>query len=138
MYLTYKETETAASAQHIHDGLARLRSRIGERLTVFGKWRPKLFMIAVLIAAITFLHYYTTLSAHHLHLFYQNLYFLPVILAGFWFGLRGGLIASLSITVLYLPFSIMNWEGFSPNDLILLCHIRNGRGTRIPVHQSRE
>jgi len=123
MYLTDGETDTTAYALHIHDGLARLRSRIAERLTVFGKWRPKLFMIVVLIAAITFLHYYTTLSAHHLHLFYQNLYFLPVILAGFWFGLRGGLIASLSVTVLYLPFSILNWEGFSPNDLNTLMEI---------------
>lgn len=117
MYLTDGETKTTAHAFHIHDEPARLSARITDRLTVFRKSSTKLFLIAAFVAVITFLHYYTTLSAHHLHLFYQNLYFLPVILAGFWFGLRGGLITSLSITVLYLPFTVMNWKDFSPNDL---------------------
>jgi signal transduction histidine kinase len=116
MYLSDRVTDATAHAMQIHGGLARLGPRTGRGLTAFRKWGAKPTLIVVLIAVITFLHYYTRLSAHHLHLFYQNLYFLPVILAGFWFGLRGGLITSLSITVLYLPFCLINWEGFSPND----------------------
>jgi signal transduction histidine kinase len=69
-----------------------------------------------LIAAITLLHYSTRLGAHHFHIFYQGLYFLPVLLAGLWFGLRGGVLASLSITILYLPFTVMHWNAFSSDD----------------------
>jgi signal transduction histidine kinase len=39
------------------------------------------------------------------------------MLAGFWFGVKGGLGTSLSITILYLPFTTMHWEGFSSSDL---------------------
>jgi signal transduction histidine kinase len=38
------------------------------------------------------------------------------MLAGFWFGLRGGLGTSLSITLLYLPFTVMHWNAFSAGD----------------------
>lgn len=57
------------------------------------------------------------------HIFYRELYFLPLILAGFWFGLRGGLVTSLSITALYLPFTLMHWQGFSPDDFDKLLEI---------------
>jgi len=70
----------------------------------------------LLIAAITFAHYSTELGAHHYHVFYQGLYFLPVLLAGLWFGLRGGIVASLSITILYLPFTVIHWQAFSSED----------------------
>jgi signal transduction histidine kinase len=69
-----------------------------------------------MIVATTLLHYSTELEAHHFHVFYQGLYFIPVLLAGLWFGLRGGLVASLSITVLYLPFTVMHWKAYSPDD----------------------
>src|SRR5574342_289146 len=77
----------------------------------------KIIIIAILVAGITFFHYYTESKEHLYHLSYQGLYFLPVMLAGFWFGLKGGLETSLSITILYLPFTIMHWDGFSPGDL---------------------
>jgi len=76
----------------------------------------KVIIIAILVVGITFFHYFTELKVHHYHIFYQGLYFVPVMLAGFWFGLRGALGASLSITILYLPFTIMHWKGFSAND----------------------
>ena len=78
--------------------------------------RAKILVIALLIAATTFFHYSTELGAHYYHVFYQGLYFLPVLLAGFWFGLRGGILASLSITILYLPFTVMHWQAFSAED----------------------
>jgi signal transduction histidine kinase len=40
-----------------------------------------------------------------------------VILGGFWFGLRGGLITSFSIMASYIPFVILRWDSFSPDDL---------------------
>ncbi len=67
--------------------------------------------IALLVAGITILHYITELPKHSYHLFYQGLYFLPVILGGFWFGLRGGLLVSITITLLYIPFTVLTWNG---------------------------
>jgi len=76
----------------------------------------KIAFVAFLVGGITFAHYFTEWNVHYYHIFYQGLYFLPVILAGFWFGLRGALAASLSITILYLPFTVVHWNGFSADD----------------------
>ncbi|MFH1703660.1 MAG: histidine kinase dimerization/phospho-acceptor domain-containing protein, partial [Nitrospirota bacterium] len=78
--------------------------------------KPRIILIATLVVSISFLHYFTEMKQIYQHIFYRELYFLPLILSGFWFGLRGGLIASLSITVLYLPFILSHWQGFSPDD----------------------
>ena len=40
--------------------------------------------------AITVLHYTTTTQRHQIHDIYRRLYYLPIILGGFWFSLRGG------------------------------------------------
>lgn len=65
--------------------------------------------VFILIIAITALHYLTLREETVRHLVYRELYFLPIILLGLWFGLGGGLIASLLITVLYIP-SIPSWS----------------------------
>lgn len=75
----------------------------------------RIAIIAVLVAGISLLHYITQLGRAYEHSFYRELYFLPIILAGFWFGLRGGLPTSLTITILYLPFIFGQQEGFSPS-----------------------
>ena len=49
----------------------------------------KIIFLFASVLTITLCHYFTELKVHHYHIFYQGLYFLPVILAGFWFGLRG-------------------------------------------------
>lgn len=76
----------------------------------------KITLIVIMVAAITYFHYTTSPDEHYRHLFYQEIYFLPLILAGFWFGLRGALATSFGITALYLPFIFMHWTGFSPQD----------------------
>jgi signal transduction histidine kinase len=75
----------------------------------------KMPLIMVLVGGISYLHYATAMSQHYEHIFYRELYFLPIILAGFWFGLKGALLTSASITGLYLPFIVMHWQHFSPN-----------------------
>lgn len=70
--------------------------------------------IASLVVGISLLHYLTQPSRPYEHTFYRELYFLPLILASFWFGLRGGLATSLSITALYLPFVFRQQGWFSP------------------------
>ncbi|WP_027367321.1 ATP-binding protein [Desulfocurvibacter africanus] len=77
----------------------------------------KVVAVVILVAVITFLHYVTASTLHHYHAIYRELYFLPVMLAGFWFGLRGGLITSVSISLLYLPVIVLQWNGLSADDL---------------------
>ncbi len=79
--------------------------------------RIRIILVATLVAGITLLHYSTEWKVHYYHIFYQGLYFLPVMLVGFWFGLRGALCVSLSITILYLPFTVAHWKGLSAEDL---------------------
>ncbi len=67
-------------------------------------------LVSALVVVITLLHYVTGHSQLYYHLFYRDLYYLPLILAGVWFGLRGALVTSLSITVLFLPFVFLTWR----------------------------
>ncbi len=76
----------------------------------------KILLIAALVLGISALHYGTQLTEHHYHIFYREIYFLPIILAGFWFGLRGAVCTSLAISAAYLPFIVRHWQGFSPDD----------------------
>lgn len=96
--------------------LKKVGSRLLDALGRDPKSMAKETVIALLVVIITVSHYQTERHAHLYHVFYQGLYFLPVILSGFWFGLRGGLITSLGITLLYTPFTIMYWSGFSAAD----------------------
>ena len=83
----------------------------------------KIGILTILVGITTVLHYSTQHSQMYLHLIYREFYFLPIILAGFWYGLRGGLITSLSITALYLPFTMLSWNSFSPDDLAKVIEI---------------
>jgi two-component system, NtrC family, sensor histidine kinase HydH len=64
--------------------------------------------IYLAIATITALHYFTSPHQHQLHDIYRRLYYLPIILAAFMNGLRGGLIASIIVCLLYAPHA---WAG---------------------------
>ncbi|MBA3016127.1 MAG: GHKL domain-containing protein [Desulfobulbaceae bacterium] len=64
----------------------------------------KISVITLLVIGITTLHYQTDHLKILNHIFFRELYFLPIILAGFWFGIYGGIGASLFVTFLYLPF----------------------------------
>jgi two-component system sensor histidine kinase HydH len=69
--------------------------------------------IALLVLCITILHYRTDHLNISSHILFRELYFLPIILAGFWFGVSGGMGASLSVTLWYLPFVLALPEGIS-------------------------
>ncbi|MCK5195011.1 MAG: DUF4118 domain-containing protein [Desulfobulbaceae bacterium] len=77
----------------------------------------KISLIIVLVAITTILHFATKQSQFYYHIVLRELYFLPILLAAFWYGIRGGLVSSVGISVLYLPLVIMHWQGFSPEDL---------------------
>jgi signal transduction histidine kinase len=63
------------------------------------------------VIAISLLHYLTPLHFPYLHDIFQRLYYLPIILAGFWFGLRGGLLCSVIVSIVYAPHIFYQWGG---------------------------
>ena len=81
--------------------------------------KVKMALIAILVVGISSLHYGTDNSHRYLHIFYRELYFLPIVLAAFWFGLRGALATSLTITILFIPFTLTHWQNLSPDDFSL-------------------
>jgi len=102
--------------------------------------KEKAVFIAGQVLAVTALHYGTRLSEHHYHIFFRELYYVPIMLAAFWFGLKGGLRTSLSVSALYLPFIVMNWQHFSPDDFnkILEILVYNAVGMTLGILRDRE
>jgi signal transduction histidine kinase len=68
-------------------------------------------LLAIAIIAISLLHYLTPLHLHYLHDIFQRLYYLPIILAAIWFGLRGGLACSMAVSIAYAPHILFQWGG---------------------------
>lgn len=102
--------------------------------------KTRIALIVILVVGISLLHYLTDQSRYHYHVFYGELYFLPIVLAGFWFGLRGALATSLVITAAYLPFIYWHWHGFSSDDFdrMLSMALYNSIATFIGVLKDRE
>ncbi|GAB4336710.1 MAG: hypothetical protein Kow0089_07320 [Desulfobulbaceae bacterium] len=67
-------------------------------------------LIGGLIALTSFFHYQTEHVDIQRHILLRELYFLPIILSAFWFGIRGGAGASLLTTLFYLPFVLAHQE----------------------------
>ncbi|MHC4859560.1 MAG: sensor histidine kinase [Planctomycetota bacterium] len=78
------------------------------------RWRPAI--LAAVILAVSLAHYLTPTGehgSHALHAFYRWFYHLPIILAAFWYGIRGGMAACGAVTGLYLPHVLFQWHGGS-------------------------
>jgi len=74
--------------------------------------RQTLFRLTVLVACvlgITALHYLTSIEMTQYHDIYRRLYYLPIVLGGLWFTLRGGVITSLTVSLLYAPHVLLQW-----------------------------
>ncbi|MCJ7594624.1 MAG: hypothetical protein MUO52_07645, partial [Desulfobacterales bacterium] len=59
--------------------------------------RKKVAVVAISVAAILCLHYFTLADLKHHHAVYRMLFYLPLVLGSFWFGLKGAIGTSLSI-----------------------------------------
>lgn len=67
------------------------------------KWDSfKQYVIVILIAGISLLHFIPIEGWPGTHLLHRELYFFPILLAGFWFGTPGGLLASLCVSMVYV------------------------------------
>jgi len=71
-------------------------------------------ILVVLVVTITILHYATRTSETRIHDIFRRLYYIPIILGGLWFSLRGGVITAIVISVLYAPHVVLQW-GAAPS-----------------------
>jgi two-component system, NtrC family, sensor histidine kinase HydH len=74
----------------------------------------RMVLLSASIMGISLLHYLTPLHRPVLHDIFQRLYYIPIIYAAFWFGLRGGLISSIVVSILYAPHILFQW-GIGPS-----------------------
>ncbi len=75
---------------------------------------PRILLLSSFIVGISLFHYLTPLHLPAFHDILQRLYYIPIIMAAFWFGLRGGLISSIIVSVLYAPHVLFQW-GVQPS-----------------------
>ncbi len=64
-----------------------------------------------MLLGITCAHYLTVAEKIYFHEIYQKLYYIPIIIASFWYGLKGGVATSITCTILYLPYLIFQQGG---------------------------
>lgn len=74
--------------------------------------RYRILAIAVISAGTLAFHYGLIVKADHdesglFHAIHGRLCYIPIILGAIWFGVRGGLAVSLSISVLSLPYALL-------------------------------
>lgn len=70
--------------------------------------RASLTVLSILLISLA---HYSTDTQHHLyHDVYRRLYYLPIFMGALWFGLKGGLGASLLCSVLYAPHVLFQWK----------------------------
>ena len=75
-----------------------------------GAW----LMLWIPIAAITYLHYATGASHHWLHDIFRRLYYIPIILGAFSYGLKGGLSAAVLASLVYAPHAFSHFFVHDP------------------------
>ncbi len=79
-------------------------------------------VILILGMIITTLLYFTQADRearffYHLDVTFLGLYFIPIILAGLWFGLAIGVFAATAVALVLVPYLVWHWEGLSVSDL---------------------
>jgi signal transduction histidine kinase len=76
---------------------------------------PRAFlMLWIPIALISLFHYSTGASHHWLHDIFRRLYYIPIILGAFSYGIRGGLSASVLASLAYAPHAFTHYFEHDP------------------------
>jgi two-component system, NtrC family, sensor histidine kinase HydH len=75
-------------------------------------WRAGL--VLALSALISVAHAATSTHYAGLHAFYEFLYYVPILMAAYWFGAPGGLLAAVLCSALYVPHIQTSWSDNPP------------------------
>lgn len=70
---------------------------------MLGKDNRFAWSIIIITTIVTLLHYFTNIGLMAFHSVYRLLYYIPIIMAAFRFGLKGSLTVSLLISLFYTP-----------------------------------
>ncbi|NOZ00736.1 MAG: hypothetical protein GXP54_02460, partial [Deltaproteobacteria bacterium] len=83
------------------------------------KLHPLLSLRAVVclwipVAVISLGHYATGPDLHYLHDIFRRLYYIPIILGAFQFGLSGAVATSLVVSIVYIPHAFTTFVSMDP------------------------
>ena len=67
-------------------------------------------LIVALVLIVTILHYSSVIGTLRTHISHREFYFIPILLASLWFGLKYGLATSLVVSIIYAPHVFVNSE----------------------------
>jgi len=70
----------------------------------------RILLIAVLVATISAFHFGTGTEHRYLHEIYQRTYYIPILLAAFWYGAVPGVGVALMVSAIYLVHIRLDWH----------------------------
>jgi two-component system, NtrC family, sensor histidine kinase HydH len=97
--MTMMETEGVTGDQ--------ARDDLGQAL-----WRWVALLAALVLVSV--LHYVTDARHAWLHNIYQRLYYAPIVMGAYWFGVRGGMITAVAAAMAYAPHIQHTWGHNAP------------------------
>lgn len=71
--------------------------------------RLRLVILVVMILVVTALHYLTSTEKSQFHDIYRRLYYVPIVLGGLWFLLKGGVATAIAISIIFAPHVVFQW-----------------------------
>jgi signal transduction histidine kinase len=80
-------------------------------------------IIGGMVVLISTLHYTTPTMKWQFHLVYMQSYFIPILLAAFQFGIRGGLGTAAAVSLIYFPHIMLQWGGLIEVNLMRFLQI---------------
>jgi len=80
-------------------------------------------IIGGMVILISVLHYTTPTMKWQFHLIYMQSYFIPILLAAFQFGIRGGLGTAAAASLIYFPHIVLQWGGLIEANLMRFLQI---------------
>lgn len=83
--------------------------------------RAALLVLSIML--ITALHYYTAQGKTISHDVYRRLHYIPIVVGAFLFGLKGSLITSGGVTLLYVPYVVVEWANSPAKRLDVLLEL---------------
>ncbi len=75
---------------------------------------PRWGALLIALALVSILHYTTSPEQAGLHVLYQRLYYGPIIVGAYWFGVRGGVATAVAAALAYAPHIHHTWANNAP------------------------
>jgi signal transduction histidine kinase len=89
------------------------------------KKNETLWVVSILglVISISFLHYLTPTMKWQYHLIFMQSYFIPILIAAFQFGIRGGIGTAIVVNIFYLPHIMLQWGGLVEENMMRFLQI---------------